>query len=442
MAYGEVVETDIEHQTAITMGTAKTQEEARKIALKTAVEEVVGFYMDAAVSMVNDDIQQKVNTVSNGSVTNCTVLSQGPIDGGLYRMKIKAVVKQEDVQAAFKNVEGFSAEKKATSLRDRQAEILSRQIKNADQSKMLADFLEGMDPVHQWVKISDVSYEVAELVPIRDSSNPAKLRLGDKDYSILAVTYTIACSQADYLTNFEGHFAKILKNVASGNKKPKAEMPGCVPAQTVAVIRKAAKAPVTARVDGHEGEAEILTSISLPRRLGIADIPHAGELWTTDFEVDEDGDGDFRKPYDLKFRSEISLVSKCNEDFSVFEVTSFPVSEKVYGSYREWYRKIIGDTYVFNIFLQDDNGKDVMAMSDKIPGPWLFRDDCAYVGDGGRVLKNFVFGPMFEVTGQLRGQSHRENCNYVFSPGMTRTVYFKVPNDKLGSIFKAVVEIP
>ncbi len=447
MAYGEVVETDIEHQTAITVGTAKTQEEARKIALKTAVEEVVGFYMDANVSMVNDDIQQRVNTVSNGSVTNCEVLAQGPTKDGLYQMKIKAVVKKEDVQAAFKNVSGFSTEQKATSLRDRQAEILSRQIKNTDQGKMLADFLDGMDPIHQWMKVSDVSYEVSKSVPVEHSHELQKLRLADLDYSILSVTYTLACSQMDYMNNFEGHFAKILANVSSGNAKPKASMPGCVAGKTTPTLLMKMKAPITARVDGRDDDAEILTKITYPRHFGIPDFPTVGEEWSVDFEIDEYGHGEYRKPHNVKFRSEISLVTKCNEDFSVFQITSFPVSEKVYGRYRDWYRKVMSDSYVANIFLQDENGKDVMAMSDTIPGLWLFRDSTAYSRDDGRsqeFLKNFVFGPIFEVSGQLNNSyaDRIEKCDYIFSPAMTRTVYFKVPNDKLGSISKVAVEIP
>jgi len=93
-------------------GAGATEREAVKDAFRNAVEESIGLYVDTETKMQNEQlISDQILTASKGYIHKYRILSVNT-DKGLVKVKIKALVKMQDVKTSLTglNISVLSAE--------------------------------------------------------------------------------------------------------------------------------------------------------------------------------------------------------------------------------------------------------------------------------------------------------------------------------------------
>ena len=91
-------------QEVVGEGVGTSADQALKDAFRNAVRQVVGAYVDAETLVKNDElVEDKILTYSNGFIkTFSEVEGSKKVQGGIYRVKIKAVVETGSVIAKLK----------------------------------------------------------------------------------------------------------------------------------------------------------------------------------------------------------------------------------------------------------------------------------------------------------------------------------------------------
>ena len=117
-----IVDSNPDNAIVIVEGAGETLAEAKKDALRCAVEEVVGSLVDAQSRMENDELIEQILTASSAYVEKYSVLSR-KIDNGLATIKIRAVVVKKSLTQKLKQskvrqtvvIDGASLAGKATT---------------------------------------------------------------------------------------------------------------------------------------------------------------------------------------------------------------------------------------------------------------------------------------------------------------------------------------
>ena len=100
-----IVESNPNNAVVIVEGAGENLAEAKKDALRCAVEEVVGSLVDAQSRVENDELIEQILTASSAYVEKYSVLSR-KIDNGLATVKIRATVVKESLTKKLKMSEG------------------------------------------------------------------------------------------------------------------------------------------------------------------------------------------------------------------------------------------------------------------------------------------------------------------------------------------------
>lgn len=92
-------------EVVVSEGTGKSQEEALKESFRNAISQVVGTLVDSELIIQNDKvIEEKILTYSNGFIKTYEVISNSDDEEkGIYRLKIKAEVRKQNVIAELKS---------------------------------------------------------------------------------------------------------------------------------------------------------------------------------------------------------------------------------------------------------------------------------------------------------------------------------------------------
>ncbi len=84
---------EIKSVTLTVSGQGKTPEEAKQIALRSAIEQAFGTYISSNTTILNDSIiRDEIISVANGNIEKFEILSEVKLPNGSYASSIKAVV--------------------------------------------------------------------------------------------------------------------------------------------------------------------------------------------------------------------------------------------------------------------------------------------------------------------------------------------------------------
>ena len=74
-------------------GQGKTQDEAKQVALRSAIEQAFGAFISSKTEILNDNlVKDEIVSVTNGNIQKFDVLSEVQIPDGGYATTLKAVV--------------------------------------------------------------------------------------------------------------------------------------------------------------------------------------------------------------------------------------------------------------------------------------------------------------------------------------------------------------
>lgn len=129
-------------QEVVGEGVGTSADLALKDAFRNAVRQVVGAYVDAETLVKNDElVEDKILTYSNGFIkTFSEVVGSKKVQGGIYRVKIKAVVETGSVIAKLKasNISIKEVDGKGLF-----AEVVSKMDSEKDAAALLKKSFEG-----------------------------------------------------------------------------------------------------------------------------------------------------------------------------------------------------------------------------------------------------------------------------------------------------------
>ena len=129
-------------QEVVGEGVGTSADQALKDAFRNAVRQVVGAYVDAETLVKNDElVEDKILTYSNGFIkTFSEVEGSKKVQGGIYRVKIKAVVETGSVIAKLKasNISIKEVDGKGLF-----AEVVSKMDSEKDAAALLKKSFEG-----------------------------------------------------------------------------------------------------------------------------------------------------------------------------------------------------------------------------------------------------------------------------------------------------------
>ena len=129
-------------QEVVGEGVGSSADQALKDAFRNAVRQVVGAYVDAETLVKNDElVEDKILTYSNGFIKNFSeVEGSKKVQGGIYRVKIKAVVETGSVIAKLKasNISIKEVDGKGLF-----AEVVSKMDSEKDAAALLKKSFEG-----------------------------------------------------------------------------------------------------------------------------------------------------------------------------------------------------------------------------------------------------------------------------------------------------------
>lgn len=196
--------------TVVAEGAGTTPEAATKDAIRNAVRQVVGVLIDSETLVKNDDlISDRLIAASNGFVTKYEKLSEKK-DGGLIRVRIKAVVEKGQVASRLKEakvittaVDGSSlaaekmtkeeARKNAKALIAKQfvgfekllkAEVVGRPALDKEGS-LVAQVIVGVDEDKYFAKIKDLEAVLDKVAAKKDTLLVTPQQgFGNKDFPI------------------------------------------------------------------------------------------------------------------------------------------------------------------------------------------------------------------------------------------------------------------
>jgi hypothetical protein len=85
---------DTENTVKITVsGSGKTQDEAKQVALRSAIEQAFGTFISSKTEILNDQvISDQITSVSNGNIKSFDVLNESQLPDGSWGVTLKAIV--------------------------------------------------------------------------------------------------------------------------------------------------------------------------------------------------------------------------------------------------------------------------------------------------------------------------------------------------------------
>jgi hypothetical protein len=180
---------DADKTVSITVsGSGKTQEEAKQVALRTAIEQAFGSFISSKIEILNDKIVlDQITSVSNGNIKSYEILNESQLPNGSWGLTLKAIVSVSKL-TSFVVAKGIEIEIKGGLF----ALNIKQQLLNEQGEINAISELVGL--LHEPMQIS-FDYVI-------NSSDPKSLDAESKNWEIPFVVTATANKNMDFCANY------------------------------------------------------------------------------------------------------------------------------------------------------------------------------------------------------------------------------------------------
>lgn len=183
-------------------GVGANKAEALKDAYRDAVERAVGLFVDAEQMIKNDEIlKDQVLTQSNAYIEKYDLIKESEADG-LVHVDILAVVRKSALVTKVSAIMPVQNAGLGGTLKDAHAKITTIDKRNADGAALLANALEGVDPIRQIMSASIAS------------TKPKITKLADPEKVRLQYPFQVVVDKKRYTENFIPKLKQILDQIS------------------------------------------------------------------------------------------------------------------------------------------------------------------------------------------------------------------------------------
>ena len=174
--------------TLVVSGQGKTQDEAKQVALRSAIEQAFGTFISSKTEILNDQVvSDQIASVANGNIQSFTILNESQLPNGTWGVTLKAIV-SVDKLTSFVEAKGVAIEMKGGMF----AMNIKQQLLNEQGEIKAVSEMVGL--LHEPMQIS-FDYTIK-------SSDPKSLDAESKNWEIpLEVTAT-ANKNMDFCANY------------------------------------------------------------------------------------------------------------------------------------------------------------------------------------------------------------------------------------------------
>ena len=174
---------------AITVsGSGKTQDEAKQVALRSAIEQAFGTFISSKTEILNDQVvSDQIASVTNGNIQSFTILNESQLPDGTWGVTLKAIV-SVDKLTSFVEAKGVAIEIKGGMF----AMNIKQQLLNEQGEIKAVSEMVGL--LHEPMQIS-FDYVIK-------SSDPKSLDEESKNWEIPLVVTATTNKNIDFCANY------------------------------------------------------------------------------------------------------------------------------------------------------------------------------------------------------------------------------------------------
>jgi hypothetical protein len=189
---------DADKTVSITVsGSGKTQEEAKQVALRTAIEQAFGSFISSKTEILNDKIVlDQITSVSNGNIKSFEILNESQLPNESWGLTLKAIVSVSKL-TSFVVAKGIEIEIKGGLF----ALNIKQQVLN--EQGEIAAINEMVSLLHEPMQLS-FDYSIK-------SDDPKSIDAESKNWEIPILVNAVANKNIDFCANY---FVKTLKAIS------------------------------------------------------------------------------------------------------------------------------------------------------------------------------------------------------------------------------------
>lgn len=337
------IETDVVSVKGKGVGVDETA--ALKDAYRDAVETAVGLYVDVEQMEKNEElIKDQILTQSNAYIDGYKLTGKTEKDG-LVSVKIMARVKKQALTKKISGVMPSSTVSVGDSLQNLFAKTITVQSKEKDGAKLIANALDGVNPVAQFFNVT--------------IADPKGIPVGDASGETVTIDYLfkMEVDGARYYDEFLPKLVRILEQISTVHPKPVR----CTPNTTISLSNR-----------GEEFEKQYLEANEYNR--GERSNPMWGSGVKSGFvKFDISGVGAWRgrscHTPDSK-GGRVVVIEKANSSSTLIKGRTFVVDEKVQKSILDWRRgleKMNKGVPSYVVSFLDESGDSVTEQAVSFP---------------------------------------------------------------------------
>ena len=146
---------DAETVKVLGKGTGADRAEALKDAYRDAIERAVGMYVDAEQMVKNEElVKDQILTQSNAYIEEYKVLKEETRANGIVELKISANVRKTVLTRKLSDVMPKQTFALGDETQNFHSKVVTTEKRNVDAAALLANVLDGVDPVKHMVKMT------------------------------------------------------------------------------------------------------------------------------------------------------------------------------------------------------------------------------------------------------------------------------------------------
>jgi hypothetical protein len=180
---------DVDKTVSITVsGSGKTQEEAKQVALRSAIEQAFGAFISSKTEIFNDQlVADQIASVANGNIQSFSILNESQLPDGSWGVTLKALVSVSKL-TSFVEAKGIAIEIKGGMF----AMNIKQQLLNEQGEIKAVNEMVGL--LHEPMQIS-FDYDIK-------SSEPKSLDAESKNWEIPLVVTATTNKNIDFCANY------------------------------------------------------------------------------------------------------------------------------------------------------------------------------------------------------------------------------------------------
>ena len=172
----------------VVSGSAKTQDEAKQLALRSAIEQAFGVFISSKTEILNDNlVSDQITSISNGNIKSYQVLNESQLPDGSWGVTLKSIV-SIDKLTSFVQAKGVEVEIKGGLF----ALNIKQQILNEQAEVKAMNEMVGI--LHEQMQIS-FDYTIK-------SGEPQSIDSENKNWEIPLVVSVTTNKNFDFCSNF------------------------------------------------------------------------------------------------------------------------------------------------------------------------------------------------------------------------------------------------